>query len=255
MTRTTNVKRSGGRGAMPMNTPWYVRLVDESPCGFNAGDTNLFRYVGNDPTNKTDPTGLDPEQAAERKLQRLEREAETERWDNLEKKFTDWYNREKKNMGWIKELPLPPNELHFATEKVVEYINEPGFRRAIVVDERKVAILPKGWVWDWYFTMHVMGFHPHAKYGIRSEKVTEGGSGAQAMYDENGKIITGGLSAGTADKVSPEKSKPGHYEADVEPFDWAWSLDKHYGGDKYRQMYIEVRPPNVAKDAPKNIVN
>jgi hypothetical protein len=39
-------------------TLWYLRrLVDASPCGFNAGDTNLYRYVGNDPTNATDPTG------------------------------------------------------------------------------------------------------------------------------------------------------------------------------------------------------
>lgn len=30
----------------------------ESPLGFAAGDTNLQRYVGNSPTNYTDPTGL-----------------------------------------------------------------------------------------------------------------------------------------------------------------------------------------------------
>lgn len=28
------------------------------PMGFAAGDTNLYRYVGNNPTNATDPTGL-----------------------------------------------------------------------------------------------------------------------------------------------------------------------------------------------------
>jgi uncharacterized protein RhaS with RHS repeats len=27
--------------------------------GFAAGDTNLYRYVGNDPTNNTDPAGTE----------------------------------------------------------------------------------------------------------------------------------------------------------------------------------------------------
>jgi hypothetical protein len=31
------------------------------PLGFEAGDANLYRYVGNDPTNATDPTGLKPD--------------------------------------------------------------------------------------------------------------------------------------------------------------------------------------------------
>ena len=30
---------------------------NEIPLGFAGGDTNLYRYCGNDPTDKTDPTG------------------------------------------------------------------------------------------------------------------------------------------------------------------------------------------------------
>jgi hypothetical protein len=33
------------------------RWLEEDPDGFAAGDANLFRYVGNDSTNATDPTG------------------------------------------------------------------------------------------------------------------------------------------------------------------------------------------------------
>ncbi|MEM8734278.1 MAG: RHS repeat-associated core domain-containing protein [Planctomycetota bacterium] len=33
------------------------RFVSQDPLGFTAGDTNLYRYVGNSPTNATDPTG------------------------------------------------------------------------------------------------------------------------------------------------------------------------------------------------------
>jgi RHS repeat-associated protein len=33
------------------------RFISEDPIGFSAGDTNLYRYVGNNSTNYTDPTG------------------------------------------------------------------------------------------------------------------------------------------------------------------------------------------------------
>jgi RHS repeat-associated protein len=42
---------------------WYDasvgRWLSEDPIGFNAGDANLYRYVGNGPTNGADPSGLD----------------------------------------------------------------------------------------------------------------------------------------------------------------------------------------------------
>jgi hypothetical protein len=34
------------------------RFLQEDPEQFRAGDTNLYRYVGNHPTNATDPSGL-----------------------------------------------------------------------------------------------------------------------------------------------------------------------------------------------------
>jgi hypothetical protein len=39
-----------------------LTLADFSPLGFQAGDTNLHRYVGNNPTNLTDPSGLQPKE-------------------------------------------------------------------------------------------------------------------------------------------------------------------------------------------------
>ena len=42
---------------------WYdavtVTWVSQDPIGFAAGDSNLYRYVGNGPTNATDPNGLE----------------------------------------------------------------------------------------------------------------------------------------------------------------------------------------------------
>jgi RHS repeat-associated protein len=41
---------------------WYDastgRFINEDPSGFAGGDTNLFRYVGNDPLDRVDPSGL-----------------------------------------------------------------------------------------------------------------------------------------------------------------------------------------------------
>jgi RHS repeat-associated protein len=36
------------------------RFTSQDPKGFAAGDTNLYRYVGNDPTAAADPTGMAP---------------------------------------------------------------------------------------------------------------------------------------------------------------------------------------------------
>lgn len=42
---------------------WYDpgtgRWLSEDPLGFNAGDSNLYRYAGNSPTNATDPSGTE----------------------------------------------------------------------------------------------------------------------------------------------------------------------------------------------------
>jgi len=43
-----------------MYDPYIGRWLQEDPIGFDAGDINLYRYVGNSPTNATDPSGLQP---------------------------------------------------------------------------------------------------------------------------------------------------------------------------------------------------
>lgn len=37
--------------------PSWGRFISEDPIGFAGGDSNLYSYVGNSPTNLTDPTG------------------------------------------------------------------------------------------------------------------------------------------------------------------------------------------------------
>ena len=38
--------------------PGLGRFLSEDPLGFGAGDTNMFRYCGGDPVNRSDPSGL-----------------------------------------------------------------------------------------------------------------------------------------------------------------------------------------------------
>lgn len=38
--------------------PKIGRFISKDPIGFASGDTNLYRYVGNNPVNHTDPQGL-----------------------------------------------------------------------------------------------------------------------------------------------------------------------------------------------------
>src|SRR2546430_16391709 len=41
-----------------MYHPQLGRFLQSDPTGFDAGDMNLFRYCGDDPVDRSDPTGL-----------------------------------------------------------------------------------------------------------------------------------------------------------------------------------------------------
>ena len=40
-------------------SPTLQRWIEQDPLGYDAGDSDFYRYVGNGPTNLTDPTGLE----------------------------------------------------------------------------------------------------------------------------------------------------------------------------------------------------
>ncbi len=50
----TGLQRHGAR----MYDSWTGRWIEQDPDRFRPGDANLSRYVGNSPTNATDPSGL-----------------------------------------------------------------------------------------------------------------------------------------------------------------------------------------------------
>ena len=53
--KDTGNQKHGQRWYDPPTGGW----LSEDPSGFNAGDMNLYRYVGNNPVNYVDPSGLD----------------------------------------------------------------------------------------------------------------------------------------------------------------------------------------------------
>ncbi len=63
---------------------WYDpetgRFVSEDPIGFEAGDTNLNRYVSNSPVNGTDPSGL--EEYSDKQLYEFAKKGWLWRWRN-----------------------------------------------------------------------------------------------------------------------------------------------------------------------------
>jgi len=52
-----------------MFDPSVGRWMEVDPIGFMAGDLDLYRYLGNNPTNGTDPSGLQAQQQPNRELQ------------------------------------------------------------------------------------------------------------------------------------------------------------------------------------------
>jgi hypothetical protein len=107
-----------------------------------------------------------------------------------------WYKREKSPMGmaWLKGIDIPPPKLKFEEPDFSQISSgfevEFGFKYLLLQMDIKIPILPDGWKRDSDFSMHVMGYHPHARWGMR--RPAKSGSGAQAMYDHDGKLITGG---------------------------------------------------------------
>ncbi|MDD4884007.1 RHS repeat-associated core domain-containing protein, partial [Sulfuricurvum sp.] len=55
--------------------PTIGRFITPDPIGFLGGDTNFYRYVGNDPINYADPLGLNKCQAIEDKLSKAKKKA------------------------------------------------------------------------------------------------------------------------------------------------------------------------------------
>ncbi len=177
---------------------------------------NLYEYVGSAPLVRSDPYGWLWGSKKKKK-----------EW---EKKCADWIANELKDMGWLKGLPACSC-----------YICKKGKNKWANPDEKTWRTPSKA----------SKKYHPGATACMRSKVETKGNPGQQCCYDAKGKLITGGLGAGTPDKVSPDADWWGHFKADVEMFN---DCKKWLGTNWVLSQYLKVRPVNNNNGCPGNVI-
>lgn len=99
------------RHAQPLLSSQPRPLPPDRSHGFDAGDLNLFRYVGDDPVDKSDPEGL--------------MENALGGWDGDGSHVSPVLSREQLNMGWVEEGKTSQpagnaNERFYADVRAVE---------------------------------------------------------------------------------------------------------------------------------------
>ncbi len=165
----------------------------------------------------------------------------------------EWYNASK-DTSWTKDLPECPCSLPKKTWTTKE---THGCRDMMVTITKTHSEFrnpdPSVWenptsfnLWIQQNTLLFTDYHPGACYDLRSKPIK--GHRQQCTYDCNGKLITHGASAGTADFAA---STWAHIQTDMRPYDWAIQLDGGKPG-KYVAMYLEVRPTDTKNKCPKN---
>src|SRR5262249_43785324 len=70
-------------------SPTLGRWLDDDPLGFAAGDSNLYRYAGNNPPNGVDPNGLQEPPNVQAGIMNGQCEALKRRVSDLEKQVAD----------------------------------------------------------------------------------------------------------------------------------------------------------------------
>jgi len=122
--------------------------------------------------------------------------------------FDGWYDGNKTNTAWLAELPAAYVALSNRVGSTSFYNPEPSTTNLWCAPDEPGQYM-----------------HHAAKWQMRSEK-TPGNHGHQTCYDDAGKIILNGVSAGTADFSSPRwhTFRP-HVREDVDPFVRALQLD------------------------------
>lgn len=158
----------------------------------------------------------------------------------------DWLAHEKKNAAWLATLPACPCELKLR-RWTLHPANEWPFESAVTYDRGfREILIPHGWAKD--PNPFLSSAHPGATICIRDNVASTSGAGQQCCYDNNYKLITSGLGAGTPDKahwrpavrIFPPDLGP-HYYEDVVPFRRCNKCD-----------YLEARPPNNGNSCPEN---
>lgn len=146
--------------------------------------------------------------------------------------FDAWLNQEAKSTEWRNSLPECPKCINVDTLEAPSSEWERPHARDRMYNPDK--------------------YHPEAAYEMRTAHPNEFGAGNQCIYDENGCLISSGVSAGTTDRkqaplsrwegIKDFFSRSGHIANDVRPYDWAYRLDGNTHGKNVME-YLRLRPP------------
>lgn len=153
-------------------------------------------------------------------------------------------------------LPACPCKLPTAVVSCVVWQYRIGAQwpeQVTIREERFVNPDPDKWN-DPYNPNSFATYHSGAKLCIRSRPIADTEAGEQCCYDPDGKLITTGLGAGSADRYAPEGvgGVLRHRSEDVLPWIWAQELDGEGNFGKYAMMYYEVRKANNKNNCPEN---
>ncbi len=212
-----------------MFSPTLGRWVQNDPIEYEADDPNLYRFVSNNPPNFTDPSGLDPQ---------------------IGPRGEPGVGGFRGGLGVMPKPPAPPQSIP----------SQPPVPGAVpwrggwllpcpkTIDELKALPLQPDYkgkvsVWKdpaWVTRRYHAGATETWRIRIDGEPVDN-----QCGYDCNGRVITAGTGAGTAD--SNNANPLGHFLMDVLP----WELTPHGKIDDYHKH----RPPITVPDAPANRVD
>jgi len=244
------------RGYDPPSGRWVSRDPLETVLALLLVSAHVYVFVDNGPPINTDPSGL----------YTMRREKHV----TLEGTFDEWYKREKKDAGWWSALSKCPCTIKFDCGG-----NPVSPDGSVWLTPKEKRDFPKGGYALPRLTPSVFtdppDLHPGAVWDMR-QKDRNGKHGNQCTYDAKGRVITGGMGAGTADKryygkvdahewdilkivqgAKKTSDRWQHMQHDIVPFWAAWLLDgKKYG--PHVKKYLEVRPSLVKEGCDQNIV-
>ena len=232
--------------------PLTGRWPSRDPIG-ERGGVNLYGFVGNNGVTRWEYLGLSDGGYFITEFP-IVGPSPAERRSYLEKKFNDWYEKEKKDMQWVEDLPDCPCKLKTVCETYCIPSNGASGWGTYTFVTGCSFITPEGWK-NWGKPDDK--YHPGAAADLRI-KGKNGKSGQQCIYDSNGDLITEPPAAGSADKSSPSgitdaSGIMGHVSEDVDAYEDALELDGNpnlpSAHGEYFLKYMEVRPTNKG---PKN---
>jgi uncharacterized protein RhaS with RHS repeats len=124
-----------------MYDPRVGRWLSQDPLGFVPGDTNLYRYVANDPTSAIDPSGTESTDLAGLKAQQRMLEDQRKNIDKQEKEMAKRAKEESDKLEDLKKRKVASDRI--AEQKArLDYIIG---RMDQLINELKANLVRQAW--------------------------------------------------------------------------------------------------------------